>query len=82
MGSDILTMALLKLWIILMTIFLMAIIFCLAKDGTVRADEGYPVLQHATEKFWVNNHTQTHILEKLRDTLLPKLMRGEVRVKI
>jgi type I restriction enzyme S subunit len=125
----------------------------LGEDGTVRTDEGYPVLQYATGKFWVNNHThvikakppyknfflwnylskknideiitgavqpkinqgnlkaldfpkfpedlvtefneqtksffkkinqnqtQIHTLEKLRDTLLPKLMSGEVQVK-
>lgn len=122
------------------------------EDGTVRTDEGYPVLQYASGKFWVNNHThifrakapynnffiwnylskknidkivtgavqpkinQTNLkslefpiypnelvnkfieitnsqfekinknksqictLEKIRDTLLPKLMSGEVRV--
>ena len=126
----------------------------LGEDGTVRTDEGYPVLQYATGKFWVNNHTHVlkakqpysnfflwnylckrnideivtgavqpkinqgnlkslpfpaypeslvkdyvdvsepmlakikknkeHIaqLEKLRDTLLPKLMSGEVRVAV
>lgn len=27
------------------------------EDGTVRTDEGFPVLQYATGKFWVNNHT-------------------------
>lgn len=125
----------------------------LGEDGTVRTDEGFPVMQYATGKFWVNNHThifqakkpynnffiwnylikknideiitgavqpkinqanlksiefpkypidlvnqfnkytinilekininrtQINILEKLRDTLLPKLMSGEVRVK-
>ncbi len=124
----------------------------LGEDGTVRTDEGYPILQYATGKFWVNNHThifqakkpysnffiwnflkkknitkivtgavqpkinqtnlksldfplapldliakfdeatedifkkikanniQIRTLEKLRDTLLPKLMSGEVRV--
>jgi len=126
----------------------------LGEDGTVRTDEGYPVMQYATGKFWVNNHThifqakapfnnfliwnylikknideivtgavqpkinqtnlksidfpkypetlvnkfkhitepsfqkikhnqiQIRTLGKLRDTLLPKLMSGEVRVKI
>ncbi len=29
----------------------------LGEDGTVRTSEGYPVLQYATRKFWVNNHT-------------------------
>jgi type I restriction enzyme S subunit len=124
----------------------------LGEDGTVRTDKGYPVLQYANGKFWVNNHThvikakspynnfflwnylskknideiitgavqpkinqgnlkaldfpkfpedlvkefnertesffkkinqsqtQIHTLEKLRDTLLPKLMSGEVHV--
>ncbi len=33
----------------------------LGEDGTVRTDEGYPVLQYATGKFWVNNHA--HILK-------------------
>ena len=126
----------------------------LGEDGTVRTNEGYPVLQYATGKFWVNNHThvikakspynnfflwnylrkknideiitgavqpkinqgnlkaldfpkfpvdlvmefneqtepffkkmnqnqsQIRTLEKLRDTLLPKLMSGEVGVKL
>jgi type I restriction enzyme S subunit len=126
----------------------------LGEDGTVRTDDGYPVLQYATGKFWVNNHThilkakppynnfflwnylskknideivtgavqpkinqgnlksldfpkypeelviefnktteklfekinsnkaQVNTLEKLRDTLLPKLMSGEVRIKL
>jgi type I restriction enzyme S subunit len=125
----------------------------LGEDGTVRTDEGFPILQYATGKFWVNNHThvikakppysnfflwnylkrknideiitgavqpkinqanlkslefpkfpinlieefniqtepsfkkinanksQIRTLEKLRDTLLPKLMSGEVRVE-
>ncbi|WP_165076922.1 MULTISPECIES: restriction endonuclease subunit S [unclassified Desulfovibrio] len=126
----------------------------IAEDGTVRTDEGYPIIQRTSGKFWVNNHThiiqakkpytndfiyiyllkknidkivtgavqpkisqgnlkkldfyrypsslisqythrtkpfferirsnQTQIrtLEKLRDTLLPKLMSGEVRVSL
>ncbi len=33
----------------------------IAEDGTVRTPEGYPVLQYATGKFWVNNHT--HIIK-------------------
>ena len=126
----------------------------LGEDGTVRTEEGYPVLQYASDKFWVNNHAhifqakkpysnffiwnylsrknidsivtgavqpkinqrnlkslefpkfpielvikfndctepifkkiksntqQIRALEKLRDTLLPKLMSGEVRVRM
>ncbi|MCF6777751.1 restriction endonuclease subunit S [Thiotrichales bacterium 19X7-9] len=33
----------------------------LGEDGTVITDEGFPVLQYATGKFWVNNHT--HVLQ-------------------
>jgi type I restriction enzyme S subunit len=33
----------------------------LGEDGTVRTEDGYPVLQYATGKFWVNNHT--HVLK-------------------
>jgi len=33
----------------------------LGEDGTVRTDEGYPVLQLATGKFWVNNHA--HVIK-------------------
>jgi type I restriction enzyme, S subunit len=29
----------------------------LGEDGTVQTEEGYPILQYATGKFWVNNHT-------------------------
>jgi hypothetical protein len=29
----------------------------LREDGTVRTNEGYPVLQYATGKFWVKNYT-------------------------
>ena len=33
----------------------------LGEDGTVRTDNGYPVLQLATGKFWPNNHA--HVLQ-------------------
>ena len=33
----------------------------LGEDGTVKTPEGYPVLQYASGKFWVNNHT--HIIK-------------------
>ena len=33
----------------------------MAEDGTVKTDQGYPILQYASSKFWVNNHT--HILK-------------------
>jgi type I restriction enzyme S subunit len=126
----------------------------LGEDGTVRTDTGFPILQYATGKFWVSNHThvlqarrpysnfliwcylrqknideivtgavqpkinqanlkslgfpfaplsvvsrfvdateplhkkimlnvaQLNVLEKLRNTLLPKLMSGEVRMRL
>jgi len=33
----------------------------LGEDGTVRTDEGYPILQYANGKFWANNHT--HVIK-------------------
>lgn len=33
----------------------------LGEDGTVRTNEGYPILQYATGKFWVNNHA--HVIQ-------------------
>ena len=33
----------------------------LGEDGTVVTENGYPVLQYATGKFWVNNHA--HVLQ-------------------
>ena len=33
----------------------------LGEDGTVRTNEGYPILQYATGKFWVNNHV--HVIQ-------------------
>ncbi len=33
----------------------------LGEDGTVRTNDGYPILQYAAGKFWVNNHT--HVLK-------------------
>lgn len=33
----------------------------LGEDGTVVTEDGYPVLQYATGKFWVNNHA--HVLQ-------------------
>ncbi len=33
----------------------------IAEDGTVKTNEGYPVLQFTNGKFWVNNHT--HVLK-------------------
>lgn len=35
----------------------------MGEDGTVRTDDGFPVLQYVWGKFWVNNHT--HVLKGL-----------------
>ena len=32
----------------------------MGEDGTVETEDGYPILQYATGKFWVNNHA--HVL--------------------
>ncbi|MCK6462820.1 MAG: restriction endonuclease subunit S [Candidatus Pacebacteria bacterium] len=62
----------------------------LAKDGIEWAIFKLPpkpiinVFSMQVQKYWdkkENNIRQIHTLEKLRDTLLPKLMSGEVRVK-
>lgn len=64
----------------------------LGEDGTVRTDEGYPVLQYATGKFWVNNHT--HVLKAkqpysnfflwnyLRKKNIDEIITGAVQPKI
>ncbi|MDD4873984.1 MAG: restriction endonuclease subunit S [Dehalococcoidales bacterium] len=64
----------------------------LGEDGTVEADNGYPVLQLATGKFWVNNHT--HVLQAkkpfsnfllyiiLKNTPITHIITGAVQPKI
>ena len=64
----------------------------LGEDGTVETDDGYPVLQLATGKFWVNNHT--HVLQAkkpfsnfllyivLRNTPISHIVTGAVQPKI
>ena len=64
----------------------------LGEDGTVETDDGYPVLQLATGKFWVNNHT--HVLRArkpfsnfllyivLRNTPISHIVTGAVQPKI
>lgn len=64
----------------------------LGEDGTVRTDEGYPVLQFATGKFWVNNHA--HVLRAkapysnfflwnyLSKTNIDEIVTGAVQPKI
>lgn len=64
----------------------------LGEDGTVRTDEGYPVLQYATGKFWVNNHTHVikakhpynnfFILNYLKKKNIDEIVTGAVQPKI
>lgn len=64
----------------------------LGEDGTVRTDEGYPVLQYATGKFWVNNHTHVIIAKKpynnffiwnyLKKKNIDEIVTGAVQPKI
>jgi type I restriction enzyme S subunit len=42
----------------------------------------FEALANQTDAKFFNNHEQIQTLAKIRDTLLPKLMRGDVRVKI
>ena len=64
----------------------------MGEDGTVKTDEGYPVLQYATGKFWPNNHA--HILQAkepynncfiwnyLKTTNIESIVTGAVQPKI
>ena len=64
----------------------------LGEDGTDRTTEGYPVLQYATGKFWVNNHT--HVIQAkppynnffvwnyLRKMNIDEIITGAVQPKI
>lgn len=64
----------------------------MGEDGTVRTEEGYPILQYATGKFWVNNHT--HVLKAktpynnffiwnyLRKKNIDEIVTGAVQPKI
>ena len=64
----------------------------LGEDGTVRTVEGYPILQYATGKFWVNNHTHIFQAKKpysnffiwnfLKKKNITKIVTGAVQPKI
>lgn len=64
----------------------------LGEDGTVRTNEGFPVLQFATGKFWVNNHTHVitakfpynnfFILNYLKKKNIDEIITGAVQPKI
>ena len=64
----------------------------MGEDGTVKTDDGYPILQYATGKFWPNNHA--HVLQAkppynncfvwnyLRTTNIESIVTGAVQPKI
>ncbi len=64
----------------------------LGEDGTVQTEEGFPILQLATGKFWVNNHT--HVIKAknpfsnfllyiiLRKMTISQIITGAVQPKI
>jgi len=64
----------------------------LGEDGTVQTEEGFPILQLATGKFWVNNHT--HVITAkgpfnnfllyliLKKTVISHIITGAVQPKI
>jgi type I restriction enzyme S subunit len=64
----------------------------MGEDGTVQTDDGYPILQLATGKFWVNNHA--HIFQAnvpysnfmlyilLKQTNISHIVTGAVQPKI
>lgn len=54
-----------------------AIVFQLPPDDKLKK---FAAIAHNSWEKIENNHIQIRILEKLRDTLLPKLMSGEIRV--
>ena len=64
----------------------------MGEDGTVKTDDGYPILQYATGKFWPNNHA--HVLQAkspynncfvwnyLKTTNIESIVTGAVQPKI
>ena len=64
----------------------------MGEDGTVQTEEGFPILQMPTGKFWVNNHT--HVLQAkkpysnyliyifLKQTNINHIITGAVQPKI
>lgn len=64
----------------------------MGEDGTVQTEDGYPVLQMATGKFWVNNHA--HVFQAvqpysnfliyifLKQTNISNIVTGAVQPKI
>ncbi|HRQ70174.1 MAG TPA: restriction endonuclease subunit S [bacterium] len=64
----------------------------LGEDGTVQTEDGYPILQIATGKYWVNNHTHVLNAKKpftnfllytiLKKTSISHIVTGAVQPKI
>jgi type I restriction enzyme S subunit len=62
------------------------------EDGTVQTDEGFPILQLAVGRYWVNNHTHVLVAKKpysnfllysiLRRTSISHIVTGAVQPKI
>ncbi|CAM3593954.1 Restriction endonuclease subunit S [Helicobacter ganmani] len=64
----------------------------MGEDGTVETENGYPILQYASGKFWVNNHAHIFkakapyndffILNFLKQTNISHIVTGAVQPKI
>ena len=63
----------------------------MGEDGTVKTDEGYPVLQYIWGKNWINNHAHVlkgkkisteHLYFALRNVNIEPLITGAVQLKI
>lgn len=63
----------------------------MGEDGTVKTNEGYPVLQYIWGKSWINNHTHVlqgtristeHLMFALRKKNIETLITGAVQPKI
>lgn len=56
-----------------------------AAEVLIPSDKRLQEMSYIMNPLWekyITNQTQIRTLEKLRDTLLPKLMSGEVRVRV
>ena len=65
--------------------------FLMGEDGTVKTNEGYPVLQYIWGKNWINNHAHVlqgtiisteHLMFALRKKRIEALITGAVQPKI
>ena len=61
----------------------------MGEDGSVITDDGYPVIQYAWGKFWVNNHAHVlqgkngvsteHVMLSLKQSMLTPFVTGAVQ---